>query len=376
MHYPVPAFDFQTALRITLTTAVIAGLFFCCGCSDPEPPAPVIPPVQTFVLLESQETPFRRFPGEVQAAESTEMSFDVPGRLIEFPARQGQTVKKGDLLARLDAENFESRLASSNASLTAARDELARRRQLRERGVIAQSELDRFQEQFEVAEAAQREARRAVEDTRMVAPVEGRVARLLVNNFQSVQAKQPVLIFQDLNTLEIDIELPESDMVGGSRGITSETAREILEAKVEFPSLRGRQFALELQDFSSEASPTARTFRVSFLFHPPEDQNILPGMTCTVLLRRRGSGEPASAEPGVFAVPVQAVGTDAGNSRVWILNPETMQVVPVAVELLGVAGDSMQVRGEGLVPGSEIVASGVRFLSEGMQVRRMESTSR
>ena len=117
------------------------------------------------------------------------MSFDVPGRLIEFPATQGMVFKFGELLGRLDETNFVARVDSARADFNNAHTELARRRQLHQRGVISRSELDGFQRANDVAEAALREAQRALDDTRMVAPFDGRVARTLVNNFQNVQAR-------------------------------------------------------------------------------------------------------------------------------------------------------------------------------------------
>ena len=223
----------------------------------------------------------------------------------------------------------------------------------------------------DVAEAALREAQRALDDTRLLAPFDGRVARTLVNNFQNVQAHQPVLVFQSSSILEVDIQVPEADMSAAERGITARNARDLLEAKAEFPTIPNQQFDLELKSFSAEATAVTRTFRVTFNLYPPEGQNILPGMTCTVLLRPRNrvSGQPA--EEGVFQVPVRAVSTADGKSSLWKLDPTSMQVSRVDVDMLGVAGDSMRVRSAALAPNDEIVTSGVRFLSEGMKVRRM-----
>jgi hypothetical protein len=74
-------------------------------------------------------------------------------------------------------------------------------------------------------------------------------------------------------------------------------------------------------------------------------------------------------------VPVRAVSTANGKSSLWKLDPASMQVSRVEVEMLGVAGDSMRVRGAALAPNDEIVISGVRFLSEGMKVRRMQTNN-
>lgn len=340
-----------------------------CGCGAEQAPEPVPQPVQTMILQEGVAHGFRRFPGEVKAVRTSEMSFDVGGRLIERPAQQGMEAKQGDLLAQLDPENFAARLASANARLVNARAELERRRQLHERGVISVTEFDRFTKDFEVAEAAQREAQRALDDTRLVAPFDGRVARTMVNNFQNVQARQPVLVFQDISVLEVDIEVPERLMSAAVQGITADNARELIEGKVEFPAVPGRVFDLELVSFSTEATPAARTFRVTFKLSPPKAANILPGMTSSVLLRRLGTTSSA-VETGLFEVPVQAVGASDGQSVLWRIDTETMTVRAVPVEMQAAYGQVMRLRAPQLQPGEEIVISGVRFLSEGMKIAR------
>ena len=354
---------------------LLTALAWVAGCSPEQKATPVVPPVQTFVLGTSSEVPFRRFPGEVTAADTSNMSFDVPGRLIEFPATQGMVFKYGELLGRLDPTNFVARVDSARADFNNAHNELARRRQLFQRGVISRSELDSFQRANDVAEATLREAQRALDDTRLVAPFDGRVARTLVNNFQNVQAHQPVLVFQSTSILEVDIEVPEADMSMAERGITARNARDLLEARVEFPTIPDRQFDLELKSFSTEAIPSARTFRVTFNLYPPEDQNILPGMTCTVLLRPMSRLAAPPAEEGIFQVPVRALSTSDGKSSIWKLDPASMRVSRVEVEMLGLSGDSMRLRGAALAPNDEIVTSGVRFLSDGMEVRRMQANN-
>ena len=364
------------SLRLSLRRiGLLMALAWVAGCSPDEELAPAVPPVQTVVLSSSSDVPFRRFPGEVAAADTSNMSFDVPGRLIEFPATQGMVFKYGELLGRLDETNFVARVDSARADFNNAHTELARRRQLHQRGVISRSELDGFQRANDVAEAALREAQRALDDTRLVAPFDGRVARTLVNNFQNVQANQPVLVFQSTSILEVDIHVPEADMSAAERGITARNARDLLEARAEFPTIPNRQFDLELKSFSTEATPSARTFRVTFNLYPPEDQNILPGMTCTVLLRARSRLSAQPAEEGIFLVPVRAVSSVGKKGFLWRLDPANLKVSRVEVEMLGVTGDSMRVRGSALSPNDEIVTTGVRFLSEGMRVRRMQANN-
>jgi multidrug resistance efflux pump len=70
-----------------------------------------------------------------------------------------------------------------------------------------------FQRAFDVSDAALRETQRALDDTRLVAPIDGWVARRLVDNFQSVQAHQPVFVFQNNAMLEVDIQVPEAHLL-------------------------------------------------------------------------------------------------------------------------------------------------------------------
>lgn len=344
------------------------------GCNREEKLVERIPPVQTFVLTENSETTFRNFPGEVVAADTSNLSFDVPGRLIEFPgSHEGLMVKRGDLLGRLDDANFVAQRDAARADFTNAQSELNRRRQLLNHRVISQSEFEQTQRVFDVTEAALRRAQRSLDDTRLLAPMDGRIARRLVNNFQNVQAHQPVLVFQNNGTLEVDIHVPESVMSRAGRDITPEQARDLVEAKVEFPTIPGKTFPLELNSFTTEATPSARTFRVSFILYPPEGQNILPGMTSTVMMRVADQAGAQPSETDVFQIPVRAIATSDGKSSVWKLNPTSLQVARVEVEMLEVNGESVRVRGAGLAPGDEIVTAGVRFLSDGMTVQRMPS---
>lgn len=362
-----PSCGFFSSGSGLLTLGVLSAALLFSGCS--EAPEVETPPaaVRTTVLGQQITSPFRRFPGEVSALQTSEMSFDVAGRLIERPASQGAVFAQGDLLARLDPENFQASVDSARSRFTNARDELARQTQLRDRGVISVAELDRFRTEFEVAEAALRQAERALADTQLLAPFDGRVARTLANNFQSIRANEPVLIFQNISSLEVDIDVPESVFTLWGQGITAEQLRPLIESRVEFPALPGRDFPLVLKSFRTAADPTSRTFRVTFSLNPPEDAGVLPGMTGTVLVRRL---DQTIAEEGLFAVPVSAVDLRENGPLVWRLNPETSTVESVLVELDIPQGDSHRVRSAELQPGDEIVTAGVRFLNQGMAVRR------
>jgi multidrug efflux pump subunit AcrA (membrane-fusion protein) len=81
---------------LSLWSVLVGAGLLLTGCSEQEERAVVAAPVRTVVLADEITDPFRRFPGEVKASQTSEMSFDVPGRLIERPVTQGSVVAQGD----------------------------------------------------------------------------------------------------------------------------------------------------------------------------------------------------------------------------------------------------------------------------------------
>lgn len=363
--------DLAGIIKIPVWAMLMALLPGCSG--EHEKAVEAVPPVHVFELNPPASAAFRSFPGEVAAMANGRLSFDVSGRLIDFPVYDGKVVEAGALIGRLDASDFQAQFDTARARFIAARDEFARQTTLRDRRVIAQNEWDRQREAFEVAEAALRTAQKALEDTELFAPFKGRVAHRFVRNFQNVQARELVVLLQDVSTLKVDVQIPESSMSRVPRNATVEQVRPLLEAKAEFAAMPGQFFDLTLDSFSTRASTASRTFLVSFVFNPPEDSNILPGMTCNVFVRFREDGSaPPAAEAG-FVVPVRAILAADGKSWVWKWNAADGSVARVSVELGGPVGDGILIRSPGLVSGDLLVASGVRFLSEGSRVRRLET---
>jgi RND family efflux transporter MFP subunit len=364
----------KTHARLGKFAVVCLLAAFVSGCGQEEERPVVAQPVRLFPITDYQKSPFRSFPGEVVSPRTGRLSFEVSGRLTEFPIQNGQLVKKGDLIGQLDTADFIAARDSAQASFDAAKINFERNRGLQERRAVPMADVDRARQELDMADAALRTASRALEETRLVAPFDGRIADRIARELQNVRAQEQVAILEDISTLEIEINIPERDMMIGNRGLTVEEAREMLEAKVEFSSLPDQPIDLYLKTFGTRANPVSRTFLVSFAFEPPLDQNILPGMTGNVLIRRapESAADAADGKP-VRMVPVEALTTHSGASTVWKLDPKSMKVSAVAVEISSIKGGAALIRAEALADGDEIVASGARFLAEGTPVRRMET---
>jgi RND family efflux transporter MFP subunit len=308
----------------------------------------------------------QEYPGTIRAFQHAEMGFEVHGRIIEFRVKEGDEVTQGEILARLDDRDYQAQLKATQASLRKAQADLTRSLNVykEDPGAISKETIDRDRRAVEVDQAQVEVAQKAVEDTELRAPFAGRMARKLVEDFQNVQAKEPVLILQDTSTLEIEVNVPERDMVHVDPNRSKEEITASIQPEVFVSALPDRSFPARIKEFATTADPVTRTFAVRLLFDNPRGVTILPGMTARVRItidRERAWSVPVTA----------AQADDSGKPYVWKVDPDTMTVSRVPVELGDMSGDRVYVD-SGLAEGELVAVSGVAELREGMKVRRYE----
>jgi RND family efflux transporter MFP subunit len=307
------------------------------------------------------------FPGTIEAAQSVALAFEVPGRLEELSALEGQEVEEGTVLARLDARDYRNELEAQQAMRNAAKAELDRTQKLFDEEVTSQQELDTKKRNYDVTAAKVEKARKALEDSELRAPFAGTIARVIVNNFETVQAKQPVILFENDAVFDVDVAVPEQDATRMSRGLSLEQRTELIRPRVRLSSVPGREFPARLTEFATAADPATRTFSATLQFENPGDVSIRSGMTAKIVV---DVPSEISASRGI-QVPTQAVvSSEAGESHVWVVDPQTMAVSRRPVELGEFTGDAVAVR-EGLDGDEWIATSGAHHLREGMIVRRL-----
>jgi RND family efflux transporter MFP subunit len=353
--------------RRLVVTISLAGALLASGCGKDEEPAaeePVIHAVKTLTVGSAGSGDTREYTGSIAAWQHAEMAFEVSGKITEFNATEGQPVEVGFVLARLDPRDFEAGLTAARANVAKFKADFERFTILFEKGVAPEAELEAKKQRYEVAKAELNTAEKALEDADLVAPFSGVMARKLVDDFQNVVAKEPVLILQDETRYKIRVTVPEQDMAGGNpENVDLDEVTRRIEPRVTVTSLPDRSFDASLYELSMTADPMTRTFDATFLMDPPEDVRILPGMTAKVAIRARREGESGFSVPGV------AVWADeAGTSYLWKVDPQTNQVSKAPVELGAMAGSTIQIV-EGLSAGDVIVTSGVRVVTEGSVIR-------
>jgi RND family efflux transporter MFP subunit len=400
-----------------------AAAFLLTACSrSPEASTEPVRPVRTLVVAGGEDAGSRTFPGRVDASKQVELTFQVPGLLVDLPVREGQRVAQGDLVARLRPDEFQARLdalqgqlararadlqalqagarpeeqqrleaqlRSADATLANARVDLDRATQLLRSQTISRLEFDRTDTAFRVA-LENRQAARATLDQSLtgreedilakqseIAGLEARVVEAgiqladttLTAPYAGVIARRFVEQGQSIRTKQPIVKFQDVEEIEIAADVPESVMASALRTAditgltAEFSAAPGRSFPVQVREIAQRADPVTQTFNVRATMQAPSDLNLLPGMTATVTMNYRRA---AVLGPNI-AVPLASLAQDSkGESTVWIIGPGG-NVSARAVRTGAISGGLIEIT-EGLQPGDRIAAAGASHLREGMKV--------
>lgn len=268
--------------------------------------------------------------GKIHPQAEVKLSSEVSGEIIELPVRDGESVKKGDLLFRVNTDTLEAQVKQQEAALSAtkansaqnkAQMELAglnlkRIENLAEKGFVTEDELDQARTNMEVAKAAYeasvfqiarqemqlKEAMDALGKASTYAPIDGTVTILNAESGDRVVgtgqfAGTEILRLANLSAMEVRVDVAETDIINVKVGD---------QADIEIDSLPNEKFAGVVSEIANSANTAnmgsqeqLTTFQVRVRFDKA-DNRFRPGMTATADIRTK-------SEKDVVLVPLQSV---------------------------------------------------------------------
>jgi len=371
----------QTCVPLFLLTVTY---LFSCGCS--EPPQPVknrIPAVKTQVVSPESSLGARRISAVIEAGTSTTLAFPIGGTVVKISVELGDTVSKGQELARIDPTPFEIALRSADAqqsaarsSLLAAREQYRRIKTLYDRGIVPEVELDNqraalknAESSLEVAQAQRVKAQDDLRRTIIMAPFNGKISEKSVMAFQEVGAGEPVLKMIGQDGLKARALVPEALVRSLRTGSP---------VSVGFATLQGERINGAVAEIGAQAEAgNAYPVLISLDRAQSTDKGIMVGAAANVEFASGGGDESP-----VFLVPFSALAMNdiprlaadkgtGGRAPLFVFLPEQSIVSLRLVEVRDFSGNMLTVT-SGLSEGDEVVVAGASFLKDGMTVRRWE----
>ena len=306
--------------------------------------------------------------GSINPVVAATVKSKLAAEVSQIHVQEGEAVRAGQLLATLDTADIRARLDAQQAAVSEAQARLdlalknqANNRQLLSQSFISQNAYDTAQNGVDVAQAsvaaarAQADiARRALTDTQVRAPFSGIVAKRLVNAGEKVSPDVPLFQLVDLGRMEMQAQVPVSDIPFLKLG-------QALELNVD--GFEGRRFKGTVGRINPTTEAGTRAINI-FVALSNGDGALRGGMFA--------KGQIAvQAERTVNALPLSAIHEEAGQSFVFVVKNGQLERSPVQLGLKREDLDLVELR-DGPSPGSEVVAVKSDKLKVGakVQVRR------
>lgn len=334
------------------------------ACSGDRPPTEAVQAVYVSEVRNASQTEHRRFSGVIAARVESDLSFRAGGLLQERLVAEGDRVRAGTPLARLDASDWRLAEAAADQQVQAARadalqseSDAARFARLLSDGSVASADAERQRARADAAAArlaqAQAElalARNRVAYTTLLAPFGGVVTRVRAEPGQVIAEGVPVFSLARSDGIDVVIDLPEqlADRIDTWRAMAR------LPADPE-----GTGQPLVLREVAGTAIPTTRTVRVRYAA-PATDPRWALGRSVEVRMERPDARDGAT-------LPVSALVTTDGQTAVWLVNAADGSLVRRVVQAVAQAAESVRVKG--LPDGALVVSVGAHKLDGGLRVR-------
>ena len=302
--------------------------------------------------------------GPLKAVNSAFVKVRVPGELQDLRLREGDSVKAGQVVARVDATEYLARLrqAQLQADAAKAQVDIAKRtlnnnKALVEQGFISPTALDASlstlaanEATYQAARAGADVARKSVEDAVLTSPISGQVSQRLVQPGERVAVDAKVLEVVDLSRLELEASLSAADSLGVRIGQSASLA------------IEGSATPVSAKVTRINPSATAGSRAVLVYLALGSGNNLRQGLFA--------QGTLATGTKQALAVPQDCVRTDKPKPYVQLMREGRVVHLPVELGVRGVAAGQDLVEVRGLDAGAEVLRGAVGGLREGTLVQR------
>ena len=338
-------------LLILLQLSAVIIFMSACGGTKEEKVEKELRYVKSITVHPADAAQHFNYFGTVAESRLVNISFRTGGRLDQMNISEGDYLKEGEIIARIDSRDHNLQLKAAKAQFEQSKDEYARYKQLYERKKLPENTLQKMEAAFLMTESNYETAQNALKDCILKAPFSGYVFESFVENHEAVAPGQPIISLLDMNTVEIIFHIPEEHMeqMDNIASITFDIAH---------ANIKNRSAALKS---ISEKAGKDNLFEVRLLADN-KDNRIKSGMTATISLELNEGGEQC------MIIPSEAVFQNNNQSYVWVIQDDNrLKKQQVRIGKAHNNGSISILKG--LKNGAHIVTAGTHFVIEGQEVK-------
>lgn len=299
------------------------------------------------------------YPALIKESNETSLGFKTAGEISHVYAKEGDYVKKGQLLASLDAVDYQLAVNAIQAQYDQMKDEFNRMTKLYQNKGMSANEYEKAKSGLHQLENQLQVNKNKLSYTKLYSPTNGYIQSVNYSKAEMVDAGTPVFLILDDTGMKVEFDVPVSESHNIRAGISYSM----------FVSKSDSAIPLRYISMTPKADGN-QLYTVKLGFEGNPSGNITPGMNATVKVSASAGGETVEG----YNLPLRAIVNKDGKSGVWIMNPDST-VTLRDVTISGVDKNGMAVIESGLNGNEQIVEVGVNSLYDGEKVKVIEPTS-
>lgn len=365
---------------------IISILFLFTACEKPAPKVvKKIRPVRYGKIMKSGAATTNTFAGTSQSSNVANMSFKVAGSISYLKVKVGDKVRRGEVIARIDATDYnvtydqslanlkkaESQINSAQSNQITAKSNYERVEKLYENNSVPLSEYEQAKATYESAQSAyeatlaqvtaakkqSQAANNQVRYAKLVAPFTGVITEVFAAENEIVSAGKPLVTLSSESKPEVLVNVPESiiDQIKNRQKV-----------EIAFSAIPGKSYKGTVSEVGY-ASSEASTYPVTIQIDKPSSR-MRPGMATNVTFSQAVISKNASK----LVAPTAAIGQVGKSTFAFVLEKDSSnyKVKKTSVEIGDILPDGFVVK-SGLKEGQLVATAGLYALLDGMKVKLM-----
>lgn len=289
--------------------------------------------------------------GSIIPSEEVDLSFETSGKVVAIYFNEGESVRKGHLLAKINDKPLQAQLKKLEAQVPLAKDRVYRQETLLKKNAVSQEAYESVLTEYDKLMADIELVKANIAQTELYAPFDGVVGLRELSEGAFVSPSTKIAKLTQVSPLKIDFSIPESYASEVKNGTKITFSLEDNAGIMRH--YQARVYAIEsTMDFDT------RTLRVRALYANP-DRSIMPGRFTSVEITRREIDDALS-------VPAEAIIPEMGRNLVYVYRSGLAQPVEI---VSGIRTEARVQALSGIQPGDTLIISGVMQLRTGTKVK-------
>ena len=336
----------------------LATVLCACGGGAEQPSAPLRTVVLTAPVPEGGQT-VKTLYGVVREASEVNLGFKTPGQISRICVKEGDHVRKGQLVAQLDDADYKLGVEAAQIQFDQLSREVERMERLHESKSLAGNDYDKALAGLRQVEVQLKTNRNKLDYTHLYAPASGVVQSVNFEPSEMVDAGTPVVVLMESGRFEVEADMPQ-DVYMRLGSLAGATCRAAFDRDGAMP--------VSLAWVVPKADGS-QLYKARLVFDGKADSRLTAGMNVEVDLQLADSTAGSR-----YVLPLHALFQEKGRTFVWTVGNDSV-VRRVAVNVVRLEGTEQAVVEAGLKGNERIVRAGVNALREGEKVRILAEPS-